>query len=335
MRKYLNKRNIFIAVFLVLIVGLWWRGKQAAAAKAAIAVKTVDVTRGDVVSSITVSGEIAADKQATLNFPAPGKLSYIGVKVGDQAKNGHILAALDPGDLQTAWNRAYYTYVAADANAKQIEDLVKGHDSDESFVQKTERVAAQTARDTAYDTMLAAQRAINNSQLKAPFDGIVTNVSATAVGDTVSVADGVTVVDPTSLYFSAEVDESDVGKITMNEPVTVALDAYPGETFNATIAEIGFVSQLSSTGATIFPVKVKLDKSVTPKLRIGMNGDATIILEVKKNVLTLPVEAVIDGKVTLSGKPEKQADVSTGLEGDTLVEIVNGLNEGDKVVIKQ
>jgi len=287
-----------------------------------------------VILSITVAGEIAADKLATLNFPAPGKLSYMGVKVGDQAKSGHILAALDPGDLQTAWSRAYYAYVAADANAKQIEDLVKGHDSDESFAQKTERTAAQTTRDTAYDTMLAAQRAINNSKLVAPFNGIVTNVTATAVGDTVSVADGVTVVDPTSLYFSAEVDESDVGKITMNEPVTVTLDAYPGETFSAAISEIGFVSQLSSTGATIFPVKIKLDSSATSKLRIGMNGDATIILNTVKNALSLPVEAVVDGQVTLAQKPEKQADVKTGLEGDALVEIISGLNEGDKVVIK-
>jgi RND family efflux transporter MFP subunit len=334
MRKFVTKRNIIIAVILLLVVGFWWRGKQAAAAKAVKSEKIVQVTRADVVSSITVAGEIAVDKQASLNFPAPGKLSYIGVKVGDQVKNGHILAELDPGDLQTMWNKAYYTYVAADANAKQIEDLVKGHDSDESFAQKTERVAAQTARDEAYDAMLAAQRAINNSQLKAPFNGIVTNVTATAVGDTVNVTDGVTVVDPTSLYFSAEVDESDVGKITTNEPVTVTLDAYPGETFQAEISEIGFVSQISSTGATIFPVKVKLDASATARLRIGMNGDADIILQTVPNVLTLPVEAVVDGQVTLAGKTEKQADVKTGLEGDTLIEIVSGLNEGDKVVIK-
>jgi RND family efflux transporter MFP subunit len=335
MRKYLTKRNIIIAAIAILIVGWWWRGKQAAVQKAASAEKIVAVFRTDVVSSITVAGEIAADKQAILNFPAPGKLSYIGVKVGDQAKNGHILAALDPGDLQTAWNRAYYTYIAADANAKQVEDAVKGHDSDESFAQKTARTAAQTARDEAYDAMLAARRAINNSRLVAPFDGIVTNVTATAVGDTVSVTDGVTVVDPTSLYFTAEVDESDVGKITLNEPVSVTLDAFPGENFSATISEIGFVSQLSSTGATIFPVKIKLDKSATPKLRIGMNGDADIILVVRKNVLSLPVEAVVDGKVTLSDKEAKQTDIKTGLEGDTLVEIISGLNEGEKVVIKQ
>lgn len=334
MRKFLTRRNIIIAAVAVLLFGWWWRGKQAATAKAVKAEKIVEVTRTDVVSSITITGEIAADKQATLNFPAPGKLSYIGVGVGDQAKKGYILAALDPGDLQTAWNKAYYAYVAADASAKQVEDSVKGHDSDESFAQKTSRTAAQTTRDMAYDTMLAAQRAINNSRLVAPFDGIVTNVTANAVGDTVSITDGVTVVDPASLYFSAEIDESDVGKITSNGPVDVILDAFPGQVFNATISEIGFVSQLSSTGATVFPVRVKLDKSAISKLRIGMNGDATIILEVKKNVLSLPIEAVVDGKVTLRGKPEKQAEVKTGLEGDTLMEIVSGLNEGESVVIK-
>ncbi len=335
MRKYLTKRNIIVLIVLVVLFG-WWRinaARRAAANKTTL--KTAVVSRADVIYSLSVSGDIMADKTATLNYPAPGKISYMGVKTGDAVKTGHILASLDLGDLQTAWTRAYYNYLAADANAKQIEDAVKGHDTDESFAQKNQRVAAQTARDEAYDAMLAAQRAINNAQLKAPFDGIVTNITANAVGDTVNVTDGLTIVDPKSLYFSAEVDESDVGKISVNEPVDVTLDAYPGQDFSGKIVNIGFISQISSTGATIFPVKILLTgEDVTGKLRVGMNGDADIILQEKQNVLSLPVEAVTDGKVTLPGKAGREITVETGLEGDTLVEITGGLKEGDTVIIK-
>ncbi len=333
MRKYLTRRNVIIAIVVVFILGWWWNGRRAADKKNG-SVKTTEVTRGKVVSYLSVSGQVKADQQAVLNFPAPGKLSYIGVKEGDLVKSGKLLASLDLGDLQTAWNRAYYQYLAADANAKLVEDQVKDHDKDESFVQKNTRVAAQTARDMAYDTMLAAERAINNAKLTAPFEGIVTTVTATAVGDTVSVTDGVTVVNPKSLYFSAEVDESDVGKVSQIQKVEVNLDAYPGEKFSASIGEIGFVSQLSSTGATVYPVKLRFPPEVLSKLRIGMNGDAKIILAVKENVLKLPVEAIVDGEVILDGQEKKKIKVVTGLEGDMDTEIVSGINEGIKVVIQ-
>ena len=333
MRKFLTKRNIVIAVVLILLTGWWWNGRRAVDKKNG-SVKTAGVTRGEVVSYLSVSGQVKADQQAILNFPAPGKLSYIGVKEGDFVKSGKLLASLDLGDLQTAWNRAYYQYLAADANAKLVEDQVKDHDKDESFVQKNSRVAAQTARDMAYDTMLAAQRAINNAKLTAPFEGIVIAVTATTIGDTVSVTDGVTVVNPKNLYFSAEVDESDVGKISQNQKVEVNLDAYPDEKFTANIGEIGFVSQLSSTGATVYPVKLRFPPEVLTRLRIGMNGDAKIILAVKGNVLKLPVEAIVDGEVILADQDKKKVKVVTGLEGDTDTEIVSGINEGDKVVIQ-
>jgi RND family efflux transporter MFP subunit len=334
MRKYLTRRNIIIAVVVVLLLGLWWRGRQAAAKKAANAVKVVEVSRGDVELSLSVSGEIKADRQAFLSFAAPGKVSYVGVKAGDTVRKGQILAYLDQGDLNAAVNRTFYAYEAADANAKLIEDQVKGHDADESFTQKNARVAAQTARDTAYDAWLTARRAQQNSQLVAPFAGIVTNVTVNAVGDTASVTDGVEIVDPASLYFSAEVDETDVGSINLNQSVEVALDAYPDATFSAKMAEIGFVSQVSSTGATIYPVKVEFgDQATMQKLRVGMNGDAKIILATRKNVLVLPAEVVVDGEVTLPGPKAVKEKVQTGLEGDMETEIVAGLKEGDKVIV--
>ena len=61
-----------------------------------------------------------------------------------------------------------------------------------------------------------------------------------------------------------------------------------------------------------------------------MNGDARIILTEAKDVLTLPLEAVIDGQVLLPTDEKKQVEV--GIEGEEAVEIKSGLNEGDKVV---
>lgn len=334
MRKLLTRRNLLVAGLVLLVVLWWWRGKQAEVQKTASLQRVVTVSRGQVELSLQVSGEVKADSRATLNYPASGKVAYMGVKEGDVVKKGQLLAYLDPGDLQAAERKAYYTYLAADTYAKLIEDQVKGHDSDETFTQKNSRVTAQTSRDSAYDTWLTTRRTLQNSQLVAPFSGVVTSVTATAVGDTASIADGISLVDPTSLYFSAEVDESDVGKVTESQKVEVSLDAFPKQKFEVNIGEVGFVSGISSTGATIYPVKLVFKKEDMPRLRLGMNGDAKIVLAVKENVLKLPVEAVVEGQVNPEGKDAKKVPVQVGLEGDTEVEIVSGLNEGAKVILK-
>lgn len=332
MRKFLTKRNIIIVAIILAVVGIWrWRA-SAAAAKAKAEIKVATVTRKDLESALSVSGKIVSDKTATLSFPVPGKIAYVGVKEGDMVVAGQALLGLNTGDLAAAAQAAYYQYQAADANAKQVEDEVKDHSSDETFVMKNKRVSAQTARDMAYDGWLTARRALYNATLYAPFAGVVTNMTANSIGDTVSMADGVTVVDPTSLHLEGEVDESDVGKVEIGMPVRVTLDAFPEQNFEGTVKSIGFVTRFSSTGATVFPIDINVGGEVQKKFRLGMNGDGEIILGNVKNVLTLPVEAVNDGKVDLLDG--KKADVKTGMEGINDIEIKEGLKEGDKVIIK-
>jgi RND family efflux transporter MFP subunit len=333
MRKFLTKRNMLILVILLLIGGWWWNGQNKA--KNGKEIREASVTRGEVVSSISVSGEITANKKAILNFSSTGRVSYLGVSEGDEVKKYQLLAYLDPGDLETAVTRTYYAYLSADANAKKIEDDMKNKGASETFAEKNTRVAAQTVRDTAYDAWLAAQRAVRNAKLTAPFAGKVTAMTFDAVGDTATVTDGITIVDPESLYFSAEVDEQDVGRVGLGQTVKVKLDAFDDQVLSGEISDIGFVAQTSSTGATVYPVKMAFGKEMLSKLRIGMNGDAEIIFEVKENVLKLPLEAVTDGEVmqkTESG--EKSVKVETGIEGELDIEIISGLQEGDKVLVK-
>ena len=84
-------------------------------------------------------------------------------------------------------------------------------------------------------------------------------------------------------------------------------------------------------GATVYRVRIKLDQNELGDLRIGMNGDARIILREETGVLVLPLEAVVDGEVVLTSGLKKK--IETGIEGETVVEIKSGLNEGDQVVI--
>jgi HlyD family secretion protein len=331
MRKWMKKWWVWVLIVLVVAVG--WnvlRPKKSTTA----AVKEVAVSRKDVVSSILASGSIVADKQANLRFLGGGKLAYLGVKEGDRVEAWQTLASLDTGSLDTAVTTAYNRYLAADANAKAVEDMAKNHDTNEDFDLKNTRVAAQTARDMAYDAWLQARRDKQNAYIVAPFAGVVTTVMDVAPGAIVGPTDIITVVDPSKLVFSAQVDETDIGKVNSNQQIIVTLDAFPGQQFQAKISEIGFVTQVSSSGATVVPIKIELAGDINSKLIVGMNGDAEIVLQEKKNVLSLPTEAIVNGEVTLPGNEAKKVKVQTGLEGDTDVEITAGLNEGDRVIIK-
>lgn len=333
MRKFLTRRNIVIAL-IVLVGGWWWWNGQRTKSKLLAERKVVEVSRGDVALSVTVSGEVKAEKQAILNFPSSGKLAYVNVREGDRVKRYQSLVGMDTGDLKAAETAAYYNYLAADANAKEVEDDLKGKGASENFTEKNTRVTAQTTRDKAYDAWLTAQRAVRNSGLSAPFAGVVTGVTSVAVGDTIGIADGVTVVDPESLYFEIEVDETDLGKIEIGQEIIISLDAFEGENFKGRLENIGFVSELSNTGATVFPAKIRFEANVVERLRIGMNGDAEIELGRVENVLRLPVEAVVDGKIVMDAKDDPGVDVEVGMEGDEYVEIKSGVTEGQRVVIK-
>jgi len=332
MRKFLTRRNIIVVIVIAAVVGIWWVRSNAAKQRAQAETRVVEVQRKDVTEALSVSGKVTADKIAILNFPVSGKLAFVRASEGKEVTAGAWLMGLDTGDLKSAETNAWYVYLAADANAKEIEDDVKGHDKDETFEQKNDRVAAQTARDRAWENLLVAQRAVNNSILKAPFAGVTTGITAKAVGDTVSVTDGVTVVDPKTLFFEIEIDESDLGRVSDGQEVIVTLDAFEEEKFSGLLSEIGFTARLSDTGATVFPAKVKFSEEVLGRLRLGLNGDADIVMGRSERVLTLPLEAVVDGEVEKEGG--EIVEVKTGLESETEVEITEGLSEGDRIVIR-
>lgn len=330
MKFLLGKKFIW---FLILLgaAGIWWWRGQSQKSKTREE-RTAIVERGNVAYVLELSGRVEAERRAVLNFPSSGRLGYVKVRMGDQVARGQYLMGLDMGDLQASERAAFYNYLAADANAKQVEDEVKGHDSDETFVQKNKRVAAQTARDRAYDTWISAQRAARNANLVAPFGGIVADITTISVGDTVGVADGVTIVDPESLYFETEVDEADIEKVRAGMGADLVLDAFGEEKFRGEIESIGFVAGVSDTGATVYKARIIIQGVGDKQLRVGMNGDAYVLREERKGVLKLPIEAVDDGEVDLVGG--NKIKVETGLESETEVEIKSGLKEGDRVVIR-
>jgi len=174
--------------------------------------------------------------------------------------------------------------------------------------------------------------------LTSPITGIVTQIDTPIAGVNVTITDKFQIVDPSSLYFEVEIDESDVASIVASQSAQITLEAFTNDPINSQILSIDFASSLSDSGSTVFKAKLSLSSPDALKFRLGMTGDATINLQQKTNVLTVPLEALQgnNGKTivkVLENNQPVEKEVELGLETDTEIEILSGLKQGDLVII--
>jgi multidrug efflux pump subunit AcrA (membrane-fusion protein) len=180
--------------------------------------------------------------------------------------------------------------------------------------------------------------ALKNTSLYAPFAGVLVSAPTEVAGTIASATDAFLIVNPETMYFSADVDESDISKVKDGMTALIKLDAYPEVEIPVVVNRIAFQSSEASTG-TVFGVEFRLPQAFdSVEYRLGMNGDAKISIAKKEDVLHVPVRAITEREnkkyveVKVGDKTE-QREVETGLEDDTNVEIISGLEPTNQVLI--
>ena len=327
-----SKRKIIITIIVLILFSA--AGFKLFGGKKQAPIQFAAVKRQDIKSIVSSSGNLTGKSVANLKFKSSGKLAYVNIKVGDPVKENDVIAGLDTQDLKIALQQAFNTYRDKQAIAEKAEDDVKDHSKDESFAQKVTRTTAQSARDSAFDSVKAAQRTFQDAVITAPFFGVVTQAIEVS-GQTVSSTDLIAqIVDFSSIYFDTDVDEADIFKVAVGAPAEVTLDAYPGEVFKGKVDQIKPQTKVTSSGATVVTVRIILD---SPKIVFvnGLSGESSIISATSLKTLTIPQEALRDDKsvVVKSGKKLEAKKVETGISSDTEVEIKSGLNEGEQILL--
>jgi membrane fusion protein, multidrug efflux system len=340
MKNLLNKLNSFRkklgkwfwVILIILVIGVG--GYFLFGRKSGSGTTSVAVQKGEVKEELVLTGSVMADKYAALSFPTGGKIAGVYVKEGEWVKKGRALTALDKVVLNAAYQQALNNYRNYQAAAENTLDSVKGHSADETFTQKATRTAAEVARDNAYDAVTAAEYNLRNSTLYAPFDGLITSLPFGSPGVNVNVTDmQVEILDPASIYFEVDADQSEVISIKEKQKVVIILDSYRDKEFSGEASFVGYTPKPNEVG-TVYRVKVTLTNSDIKEIlpRIGMTGDAKFILSQKENVLYAPVSFVHsdkDGRYVNLGKVGNKVRVTTGIENENVVEIVSGVKEGD------
>lgn len=344
MRQFLNKIMTFlkrrwklIAIVLLVIIAGSWYGQSRNKTEAELTF--VSPIREDIISSITISGRVDAKEKARLRFAAGGKVVYLGAKEGESVKKWQSIATIDRAALQKQLDQDLNLYMKERYDFENVRDDIKDRTLDTS----ENRAVAKDQYDLNNQVINVEIQniAIANTTLSSPFDGVLTAAPTAVAGVQLLATDYFEIVNPKTLVFRASIDEVDMHRIEKGQSARIILDAYDNEEINTQISYISYTSYESSTG-TVFLIEFPIDSQNIEKYRIGMNGDAHIKIAEKKNVLTIPLDATSehDDKVFVfvkaankEGKEERE--IKIGLESEDKVEILEGLNENDQVVLPE
>ncbi len=180
-----------------------------------------------------------------------------------------------------------------------------------------------------------AQASLADDTVRAPFDGVVANLTAKA-GDQTSGA--VATILASQLTADVTLNEVDVVNVKVGQTAALTFDALPNVRQAGTVAQVDPLGTVTQ-GVVTYPVAIVI-QNPDPQIRPGMNVSAAIATNERDNVVVVPSSAVQANhggsfvqELDAKGKPQS-VPVQTGLTNDTQTEITSGLKAGDVIVIR-
>lgn len=187
-----------------------------------------------------------------------------------------------------------------------------------------------------------AKQDLLDTSLKAPISGVITELDI-EIGDSVN-ANTVAfrIGDPSELNVSGQVDEIDIFQVRTGQEARISLNALPQLTLPGVVETIDLIGR-NQGGIVSFDVNMKMNlprRAQRMVIREGMSVTATIVVEEKKDILLVPINTIrregSDRVVTvvLSDETRETRVVSLGMTDGSQIEIINGLKEGDQIVVR-
>ncbi len=333
------------------------------------------VTQGDIKATVTATGTMNAVVNVLVGTQVSGTIKALYVDFNSPVKKGQILAQIDPATFQAQVDQARANLMLAKANVEKAEaarvdakrtmernrvlfarNFIARSDLDTSetnYQSASAQLSASKAQvEQARAALTYAQTNLIYTKIISPVNGIVISRNID-VGQTVAASFQTPTLfniaqDLTKMQIDTNVDEADIGKIKVDQPVEFTVDAYPDTTF------MGKVSEVRNAPTTIqnvvtYNVVVKVDN---PELHLkpGMTANVSLVLADKKGVLRIP-NAVLrfrpaergneasaqkgPGVWVLENKKPKRISVVLGITDGNYTEILTGdLKEGNEIIVE-
>lgn len=337
--------------------------------------KTEKVTKGDIRETVTATGTMNAVVTVLVGTQVSGTIKTLYVDFNSPVKKGQILAQIDPATFQAQAEQARANLLAAKANVEKSaaaladakrtlernkilfeRNLIARSDLDTSDTNYQSAAAQLSASKAQVEQTRAA---LDFAETNLKYTKIVSPVNGTVISRNVDVGQTVAASFQTPTLFNiaqdlkemqidTSVDEADIGKIKVNQPVEFTVDAYPDITFQGRVSEVRNAPTTVQNVVT-YDVVIKVNNAEL-KLKPGMTANVSIILADKKDLLRVP-DAALRFRLPNGGKPApdqkgrgvwvlennkpKRINLTLGVSDGNYTEILSGdLKEGNDVVVE-
>ena len=296
--------------------------------KEAIPVKVLTLRNEDGISGKNYVGTAEASKTAVLSCSYSGTLRELRTGIGDIVKKGDTIAVIESQNVISAKQMADAVLMQAEDGYQRLSQVYES-----GSVAEVKMVEVQTQLSRARASAQAAQKALDDCTVKAPFDGVIGEVFAEEGVEMNAIQPLARLMDISSVEISFSVPEKEIGTVAPGEKFTVEVPALGGKTFTGTVISKGIsASRLSHS------YECKLSPSVkVTGLMPGMVCKVSKASDDGEKII-IPASVVrIDGKGryvwTVNGENtvEKRYIAVSGFSGKGIV-VESGLGEGEKII---
>ena len=364
----LKRRGIWIVVIiLIIVITVVIAKKKSADSSMSIAGKgqpvtmapqvmeflpsdVITVASGEVQKILSLSGALRAVNQAVVKAKLAGDVREVLVREGEAVQLGQVLVKMDTADYEARLAQARGSLAAAQGQldiARQARDnnkslLDKNFISKNAYDNSSNQFAIATANvDSAKGALDVAQKALNDTVIRAPIAGVISSRSVQA-GEKVS-ADNrlLDIVDLRLLEMEAPVPTQDIASIKIGQTVQLKIEGVSG----TVIGKVSRINPATTAGSRSIMAYIQVINSAGAngggQLRAGMFGEAQLVVDKKSDVLNVPQSAiqyeaekafvyVIENNVL------QQKRVTLGLQGKgngmAVVELLSGVAKDSKVI---
>lgn len=361
-----QQRVIWITLTFLLLVGafLWYRLSPEA-----IEVIVTPVEQGAVEKIVanTRVGTLKAYRQANLSPAIGGQLSVLAVKKGDLVQEGQLLLELWNKDLLAEKELAASASRTARAQAESARVQMENSNREARRLQELfliEAVAEETldkaksvarAQSFTYQAALASAETslvqltvitaqLERTRLLAPFAGIIAEIHGelneyiTPSPPGIATLPAIELLDTSSFYVTAPIDEVDAAKVTVGARARVTMDAFGDKQFSARVRRIApYVLDREKQARTVEVELEFTDLQEGTNFLAGYSADVEIILEQRDKTLRIPTQALLPGNRIFVYQPQKgrleERTIRPGLSNWDQTEVLEGLQPGELLVL--
>lgn len=368
----MKKIIILVVIFLLVVAGVLFFLKKN---NKAPQYTTEQANRGDIRAVVSATGTVNAITTVSVGTQVSGTIQQLFVDFNSQVKKGQALAQIDPAPFEAQVAQARANLMLAEANLEKsrvaVRDTILTFDRNKilyskNFISKSDLDSSETAYLSAQAQIKASQAqvaqtraALSLAQTNFRYTRIVSPVNGTVISRNIDVGQTVAASfqtptlftiaqDLTKMQIKASIDEADIGRMQLNQPVTFTVDSYPEITFKGKVSEIRNAPTTIQNVVT-YDVMVNVENTDL-KLKPGMTTNVSIIIADKKGILRVSNAALRiklqDKQLTikapkgpgvwiLDNHQPKRIALKLGISDNKFTEVISGdLKENSAIIVE-